>query len=144
MDIDAMLASLRQTAIRLDLAFGDRRRTYNSRRAQELGKWAESEGKGDEFHMAAFLAYFAQGKNIAQIPVLEEIAQEAGLNPMDVQGVLSDNTFGHAVDRDWQRSSQLWVRAVPTFRLNNDTLVGAQDSAALTRLLESQGIVRRK
>jgi predicted DsbA family dithiol-disulfide isomerase len=31
-----------------------RKKTYNSRLAQELGKWAETKGKGDEYHDAVF------------------------------------------------------------------------------------------
>lgn len=138
-----MLARLRQTAAQLDLPFGDRKHTYNSRRAQELGKWAETLGRGDQFHMAAFQAYFAQGENIARIPVLEEIVHKVGLPRNTVQGVLADGEFRDAVDRDWQRSCQLGVRAVPTFRLNGSTLVGAQDDAALARMLAAGGVLRR-
>ena len=71
---------LKQVAAELRLPWGMRTRTYNSRRAQELGKWAESLGKGDEFHLAVFRAYFADGKNIADISVLKEIAGTIGLD----------------------------------------------------------------
>ena len=72
-NIPAMLKRLKSKADELGLAFGERSMTFNSRRAQELGKWAEAQGKGDEFHMAAFLAYFRDGLNLAHIPVLQEI-----------------------------------------------------------------------
>jgi predicted DsbA family dithiol-disulfide isomerase len=39
--------------------------TYNSRLAQELGKWVETRGKGDQYHDAVFQAYFVDGKNLA-------------------------------------------------------------------------------
>jgi len=44
-----------------------------------LGKWAESLDKGEEFHLAVFKAYFADGLNIAKIPVLVKIAESVGL-----------------------------------------------------------------
>ena len=44
---------------------GQRTRTYNSRLAQELGKWAESQGLGDSFRHAVYQAFFVEGVNIA-------------------------------------------------------------------------------
>jgi predicted DsbA family dithiol-disulfide isomerase len=69
-NIEEMLARMRNIAGELGLPFGDRQKTYNSRLAQELGKWAESQGKGDEFHDAAFRAYFAEGLNIGDTMML--------------------------------------------------------------------------
>jgi predicted DsbA family dithiol-disulfide isomerase len=71
---------LKKVAAELRLPWGMRTRTYNSRRAQELGKWAEALGKGDEFHQAVFQAYFVHGRNIADISVLKGIAGTIGLD----------------------------------------------------------------
>ncbi|MBI5064136.1 MAG: DsbA family protein, partial [Desulfatitalea sp.] len=60
-DIPAVLARLKSTAAGLGLPFTERSMTYNSRRAQELGKWAEESGQGEAFHRRAFEAYFAHG-----------------------------------------------------------------------------------
>ena len=46
-DIPGMLTRLRQVARELDLPFGDRTMTYNSRLAQELGKWAGTQEGGE-------------------------------------------------------------------------------------------------
>ncbi len=43
-DIDQVMARLKAVARELGLPFGDRAMTYNSRLAQELGHWAETEG----------------------------------------------------------------------------------------------------
>ena len=132
-DIDAMLARLRQTAAQLDLPFGDRKHTYNSRRAQELGKWAETLGKGDQFHMAAFRAYFAQGENIARIPVLEEIADE-------YDGKLKICKLN--IDENEQTPPKFNIRGIPTLMLfkngNVDaTKVGALSKSQLAAFLDS-------
>jgi hypothetical protein len=37
-----MMASLKRAADKEGLPLGERKKTYNSRLAQELGKWAES------------------------------------------------------------------------------------------------------
>ncbi len=92
-----MLDHLKQIAAELDLPFGERSRTYNSRLAQELGLWAEDQGKGDAFHAAAFRAYFAEGKNLALRPVLHELAQAVGLPTNEAETVLKTRSYAHAV-----------------------------------------------
>ncbi len=134
-DVAAMRDQLRQTADRLGLAFGDRRMTFNSRRAQELGKWAESKGCGQAFHQRVFRAYFVDGLNIARVPVLEAIAATVGLPAGEVEVVLSRGDFRETVDGDWARSRMMGVNAVPTFVINGHRLVGAQTYAALAELV---------
>ncbi len=138
-----MLERLRATARAEGLAFGDRTMTYNSRLAQELGKWAERQGRGDQFHRAAFAAYFAEGKNIAAVEVLTAAAASAGLSVEDARQVLEQRRFSSEVDRDWQRSRALGITAVPTFVIGNERLVGAQPQEALERFVSDAGAPRR-
>jgi predicted DsbA family dithiol-disulfide isomerase len=138
-----MLARLRQVAGELSLPFGDRKMTFNSRLAQELGKWAEDQGRGDAFHNAVFLAYFHRGKNIARKPVLLQICSSVGLDPKAAEAVMDHRSCREAVDNDWQRSRQLGITAVPTFVLDDQRLVGAQSYAALETMLLSAGVARR-
>jgi predicted DsbA family dithiol-disulfide isomerase len=125
-DLTKLLDRLQRTAGDLGLPFGDRRMTFNSRRAQELGKWAEGEGRGDAFHPAVFHAYFARGENIADTEVLRRVAERCGLDGKTALGVLHDRRFALEVDGDWRRSAELGVTAVPTFRLGRETAVGAR------------------
>ncbi len=142
-DIPGMLVRLNQVARELDLPFGDRKMTFNSRLAQELGKWAEDQGHGDAFHHAVFLAYFQHGENIARSPILLQICSSIGLDPAAAQAVLDQRAFRDAVDQDWQRSRQMGITAVPTFVLGEQRLVGAQSYGALENLLLSGGVNRR-
>ncbi len=130
-----MLAHLERTAEALGLPFGRRTMTYNSRRAQELGKWAEAQGYGGAFHKAAFHAYFADGKNIAQLEVLQEISRSIGLDADHAIEVVNLQQYKEAVDRDWQRAYKLGIHAVPTFQMNGRLLVGAQTYEALLELV---------
>ena len=140
-----MLARLRQVAKELNLPFGDRTKTFNSRLAQELGKWAEGQGKdsGDAFHHAAFLAYFERGENIAQKSVLLEICESVGLDPHAAKQVLEQRSYRQAVDEDWDRSRKMNIRAVPTFVLNGQRLVGAQSYETLEKMVLAAGVGRR-
>jgi predicted DsbA family dithiol-disulfide isomerase len=138
-----MLAHMKQAARDLELPFGDRKMTYNSRLAQELGKWAEQMGKGDAFHDAVFRAYFADGRNIADVDVLANIAMSVGLGAQKARDMLTARTFKEDVDGDWARSYESRVTAVPTFLMNRQTLVGAQQFNALANFMLQNNVNRR-
>jgi len=137
------MAHLKQVASGLGLPFGDRKMTYNSRLAQELGKWAESRNKGHEFHNAVFMAYFVEGRNIGSVDVLVKVVESVHLNGKDALRVIQDRSYSQAVDLDWKRSYELSVTAVPTFLMNTQRLVGAQKYEALEMLLLSNNAKRR-
>ena len=143
-NLSEVAARLKSVAQQEGLPFTDRKMTYNSRLAQELGKWAESQGKGEEFHHLAFRACFADGKNIAEIPVLMEVAAAAGLPEQEVKGIACDRPFKEAVDEDWSRSRRVGITAVPTFMMQDERLVGAQPYEALERFLVRRGVKKRK
>ena len=143
-DVEQMMRHLRKTAGELGLPFGKREKTYNSRLAQELGLWAESKNKGDEFHEAAFKAYFVDGKNIAKIPVLVDLAESVELPGEEAEEVLATRAFKAAVDSDWNLSREKAITAVPTFIVNQDKLVGAQSYEMLGNFMEANGIPKRK
>lgn len=134
-DVDAMMKNLRSVADSLGLPLGNRKRTYNSRLAQELGKWAEEEGRGDAFHMAMFQAYFVDGKNLARTDVLVEIVEGLSMDAQAARRVLEERTFKDDVDQDWQQAHARGITAVPTFIVNHMRLVGAQSYEALERLV---------
>lgn len=133
-----MQARLKAVAAAEGLPFGERNKTFNSRLAQELAKWAETKGQGQAFHDAVFRAYFADGKNIAAIDILAELAESVNLSAKEAQKVLRTRGFKEAVDRDWQRSHRLGVTAVPTFLMNHNSVIGAQPYAVLANLVSRQ------
>ena len=110
--------------------------SYNSRLAQELSKWAESKGKGDEIHAALFHAYFVDVKNIGKAEPLVEIARAVGLPADEAADVLASRSFKDAVDEDWRRCATVGVNAVPTFLAGRYLMVGAQPYEELERLVQ--------
>ena len=142
-DIPRAMARLKNVAEELGLPLGERKKTYNSRRAQELGKWAESLGKGDEFHDAIFHAYFADGKNIARATVLAAIVKGMGFSEKEVREVLKKGTFQDAVDSDWELAYQLGISSVPTFVIDDEAVVGAQPYEVLEQFLLEKGVKKK-
>jgi predicted DsbA family dithiol-disulfide isomerase len=119
------------------LPYGDRRMTYNSRLAQELGKWADTQPGGEAIHDALFRAYFVDGLNIGDADVLLKIAKSIGLPEEGAREVLEKRTFKDAVDADWDKSRQYGVTGVPTFVAGQRGVVGAQPYETLVQLIES-------
>jgi predicted DsbA family dithiol-disulfide isomerase len=142
-NIKQVMAHLISTAKELGLPFGHRERTFNSRLAQELGKFAEQQQKGDAFHNAVFRAYFADGLNVGLQSTLVEVGASVGLPEEKIQEVLEQRLFKETVDKDWTRSYQMGVKAVPTFMMNGMSLVGAQPYEKLVEMVKAQGVAKR-
>jgi predicted DsbA family dithiol-disulfide isomerase len=142
-DVQGTQLRLRRTAEELGLPFGETDRLYNTRLAQELALWAESQGRGGAFHTAVFQAYFADGEDISSIPLLVNLAESVGLPAAEAEEVLVTGASKAAVDEDWAVSRALQITAVPTFIVNRSRLVGAQPYEALCSLMELNGVGRR-
>ena len=143
MDIGKMMLRLKKVADELGLPLGERKKTYNSRLAQELAKWAESKGRGDEFHDAVFRAYFVDGKNIGKREELVALATSMGLPAEEARTILQSRTFQDAVDSDWAKSHEMGITAVPTFVIEKQTVVGAQPYEILEQFLKANGVKKR-
>jgi predicted DsbA family dithiol-disulfide isomerase len=143
MDIPSMLERLKRVAEDLGLPLGTRKMTFNSRLAQELGKWAEEKGRGDEFHDAVFRAYFVDGKNIGKKAVLVELAKKVGLPGKEAGEVLESRAFKGAVDEDWKLCMEMGITAVPTFVIDHQSVVGAQPYEVLEQFLKNNGVKKR-
>jgi predicted DsbA family dithiol-disulfide isomerase len=114
----------------------ERNMSYNSRLAQELSKWAEEKGKGDEIHDALFRAYFVDVKNIGKVEQLVDVAQSLDLPGDEATDALLSRKYKAAVDDDWRRCAAYGVNAVPTFLAGKYLMVGAQPYEELQQLIE--------
>jgi len=135
-DRTAMHAQMKARMDAEGLPYGERTMTYNSRLAQELGKWADTQPGGEAIHDAMFRAYFVEMRNIGDPAVLLEIVDKLGLSVEGARDVIEKRTFKDAVDQDWALSRQLGVTGVPTFVAGGHGVVGAQPYETLERLVE--------
>ncbi len=119
-----MQTRLLQVAAAEGLPLTERSRTYNSRLAQELGKWAEQHGRGNEFRHAVYRAFFVGGVNIALVDELVRIATAVGLPVDEARTVLAERSYAAAVDADWQRAMDLRITAVPAHLCDGKRLSG--------------------
>jgi predicted DsbA family dithiol-disulfide isomerase len=142
-DADQAKKRIRQVADEIGLPLGEREKTYNSRLAQELAKWAEEKGKGNEFHKAVFRAYFVDARNIGKMDELIRIIKSIGLPEKEAKQTLESGAFKKDVDTDWSRCHALGITAVPTFVIDHQAVVGFQPYEALEQLLQTKNIKKR-
>ena len=135
-DRKAMHAQMKARMDAEGLPYGERTMTYNSRLAQELGKWADTQPGGDAIHDALFRAYFVEARDISQPAELLKIVEQVGLPVDDAREALEKRTFKEAVDRDWELSRRIGVTGVPTFVAGRYGVVGAQPYEVLEQLVQ--------
>ncbi len=139
MDPEAMYNRMKGLMDGEGLPYGRRTHTYNSRLAQELGIWADTQPGGEAIHEALYKAYFVDARNIGDADVLLEIVAAVGLSVDAARDVLDRRSFKDAVDADWAKSRDLGVTGVPTFAAGGYGVVGAQPYEALEQLLRQVG-----
>lgn len=135
-DIEPMRERMKALMQEAGLPYGERTHTYNSRRAQELAKWADTQTGGDAIHDALFHAYFVDAINISDIDALVHIAESVGLNGSAARRVIEQGEFSQQVDADWQLSREYGISGVPTFFGKDLVVVGCQPYATLEKFVQ--------
>ena len=143
-DVEAMYVQMKERMDAEGLPYGRRTHTYNSRLAQELGTWGDTQPNGDALHDALYRAYFVDARNLGDVDVLVEIAESVGLPAAEVREVIGERRFKDAVDADWAKSHQIGVTGVPTFVAGGQGVVGAQPYEMLVQLMEAVGAKPRE
>jgi len=108
----------------------------NSFDAHRISHLAKKHGKGDAMEEQLFRGYFTEGKDIADHAVLIAMAKNIGIPEQEVIDVLNSKQYADAVEADIVRASQIGVRGVPFFVLDNKYAVsGAQPSETFLQAL---------
>ena len=137
LDLGVMHARMKRNMDAERLPYNERTHTYNSRLAQELAKWADSQTGFEAIHGALYRAYFVDGRNIGDPEVLIDIAQSVGLPADAARQVLTERTYSKAVDADWEQARRAGITGVPTFVVGSYKVVGAQPYDVLADLVET-------
>lgn len=108
--------------------------TTNTFNAHRLIQFAATEGKKNDMKNRLFKAYFAEGKNISDVLVLQELAVEIGL---DARLILENNLFAAQVRKDEKNAQLLGIRSVPFFLFDSKySISGAQPVGTFLEVLE--------
>ena len=113
------------------------RRVPHSLDAHRLVRWAGRFGLADAMVEALFQAYFAEGLDIGEAPVLAEVAGRLGLDALTARRFLATVAEVEAVHADNLRAHRLGINGVPCFVMGGrHAIAGAQEPEVLERLLE--------
>ena len=108
-----------------------------SRPALVLEKYAQTQGKGAAFHVAAMRAYWEQCKDIGDKEVLRAVAEEVGLNTKDFEQILASEGFNEQVHADVEMAHAYGLTGVPALIFADRYLVvGAQPYQVLKQVVE--------
>ena len=124
---------LRNAMAEAGLPYNRRTRLDNSRIAQELGSWADTQAGGTTFHDVMFKAYFVDDRSINDKDTLVEIAESVGLDGQEARTVLDERSFSENVTRDWDRAWSDGITGVPTFTSRDLFVFGCQPYEVLLR-----------
>jgi predicted DsbA family dithiol-disulfide isomerase len=81
-------------------------------------------------------AYWAEGQDLSQRPVLEELARGVGVTDDGIARALDDRAWAPAVDASTARAQSAGVTGVPAFVVDRRVLVmGAQPREVLAQAI---------
>lgn len=109
--------------------------------AHRLIRWGASpkapEGAQDFIARRLFELNFEEAQNVSDKTVLVGVAEEAGLDPALVEGLLSSDADVDNVRTEMNMISQMGVRGVPCFLLEGKyAIMGAQDADTLADAIQ--------
>ncbi|MEO5997096.1 MAG: DsbA family oxidoreductase [Chitinophagaceae bacterium] len=111
----------------------------NSFNAHRLSHFVKVHGLQEKMEERMFKAYFIEGKNIYDIPMLVELAKEFGLNASEVKNTLESTKYTDEVNHDLIEAKQTDITSVPKYVFNSNSKVsGAQDSKVYLEILEKE------
>jgi len=143
---------LRQIAESYGLGFVSTKRIYNTRLAHEATEYARERGnparfnstvqrnergRASEFHKVLFRKVYAEGQDPGQWDVLRSVAEEVGLDAVEMQRQVENEKYKVIVADQVRQAYQIGVTGVPTYVINNRyAIVGAQPYEVFKRALE--------
>ena len=108
----------------------------NSLMALEATEYARDQGKEKAFSSAVYQAYFQHGQNIGDVDVILSLAEQAGLNPSEVQDHLKAGTYSARIQASHQEARTLVGSCVPTFIVVSAQILGAQSPEVFVSMLK--------
>jgi predicted DsbA family dithiol-disulfide isomerase len=100
----------------------------NTRLAHRMTELAREQGLAQEFQRRLMDAYWSEATDIGDARELRRLATETGLDPEQVERVLSDQpAYLEFVESSIQQAQSIGINAVPAFLLDRRLIVlGAQ------------------
>ena len=135
-----MQEALRQSAAEEGLEVGRRPKVSNTHRALMAGEYArvEEPERFAGFHEALFKGYFAEGRDLGDPAVVEDIARSSGLDVGRMTKALDGGDYEAAITETSDTARRLGITGTPTFVFDMSfAAVGAQSSEVLFQAIDA-------
>jgi len=136
---EQMQAHLRGMARQDGLDVGKADRLANTHRALAASAYvrAEAPERFEAFHRSLFRTYFAEGRNIATLPVLREVAEETGVDADAMERALEEGRYEERLRATSRAARERGITGTPTFVFEDRyAVVGAQSPEVLESVVE--------
>ena len=112
----------------------------SSRRALEASEFAREQGKHAAFHHGVFQKFYGEGQDMSKWTVLRAAADEAGLDPDEMQRETESGKYGPVVDQHVRDAQGMGITGVPAYVLGERYLImGAQPYELFEQVMAELG-----
>jgi len=94
--------------------------------ALEATEYAKNHGKFEPFHRLMYKAVWEDGKDIGDLEVIREAAEESGLDWTELKDRLETRQYQKIVMEQYQQAMDMGIEGVPGFVIGNFMFTGAQ------------------
>jgi len=128
----AMVRQMSERAVESGLHFAlEQARSGNSFDAHRLVHLGAERGMQNQVKERFLGAYLSEGAAIGEHATLQRVAVDAGLDPIEVRGVLGSDAYGAAVRADESEALERAITGVPYFLIDGRFAIPGAQSAEL-------------
>lgn len=101
------------------IEFNNKNGKYNTLRAHLGGYYAKEKGKYEEYLMAMFKAYFADGINLGHKDEVNKIAENIGLDIDEINKAIDSGKYTEAYETAKKQAQEYKIQSVPAFIIDD-------------------------
>ena len=98
----------------------------NTMYALQATEYAKRRGAFDPFHHGLYRAYWENGDDLGDLGVIRRVAEEAGLDWLDMADQLDAGSYEKPVMDQFQEAVNMGIRGIPAFLMGRYMFTGAR------------------
>ena len=119
-------------------------RTPYTRLAQAVTEYAKGDGLQEEFHRAAYKAFWEGGANLGDLKVLEGLARGVGVDWDDLAPRLEAGEFDRVIQDQHDEAMQVGIWGVPGFVVDDSFYFTGAQPIEMFRLAMKRALQERE
>lgn len=117
--VNSSLKMLSNMGKEYGIEFNNKNGKYNTLRAHLGGYYAKEKGKYEEYLMAMFKAYFADGINLGHKDEVNKIAENIGLDIDEMNKAIDSGKYTEAYETAKKQAQEYKIQSVPAFIIDD-------------------------